>query len=114
MIDTLGSDTRKAAALELGPVDSRGDTVVSAINAAANWWKHSSEWPLTRAEELSANSARPAARTREIVSKSSESTDFPLSNLLAWLSKGDGSLALTELLPSLVQWRAEVEGFLGK
>jgi hypothetical protein len=93
----------KRSALACGPRHESGRTVAQVVNAAANHWKHQSEW------DWSVSHA-PRDATVEILSDVlgepvTESTCYVTSNILSRLLDPD-PLRLAGLLLQLDQWRA--------
>ncbi|AZZ97851.1 hypothetical protein [Pseudoalteromonas sp. R3] len=88
----------KGSAFIMGPRHHPDVTDVSAINAAANYWKHEAEWW----QELDKLSER-SQQTLEQVSLVSGSDHYRLSNLLYALSERQG-VRVAYLLPALSQW----------
>lgn len=89
-------------ARDLGPKSSKGIAVARLIHSAANYWKHEPEWHIWL-EELKPKSQK----TIDEILHGKESSDYPLSDLLAELC-GKNSLLLVNCLPYLKEWRAAV------
>lgn len=104
LVDTL-TPTRipKDQALKLGPATTKNVSVIAAVDAGANWWKHNAEWwPPGKVPSI-------GKRTFETVEGIVDgNTDYALSNLLAELL-GSPHLRLVNLIPCLVDWRAQVD-----
>ena len=99
--DTLTfSKITKSEAFALGPKHKSEISYVSAINAAANWWKHEAEWwkDLDKFTSQSKNTIKK-------VSNITETQWYPLSNLLHTLVNNTDN-RLLNLLPHLVEWRS--------
>lgn len=92
----------KDRAFDIGPRYSSQFTFVSAVNAAANWWKHSAEWYGISSQN------RKARKTQEIVIAIAGSEAYPLSNILAELLS-TSEIKLSALLPSLALWREAID-----
>ncbi|WP_100641522.1 hypothetical protein [Marinobacter salexigens] len=108
LTDTLTlTGVGKKRAFDLGPWHSENYTFVSVVNAAANWWKHSSEWFGKSVEN------GLATQTQKIVVETAGSLDYPLSNVLAKLLD-TSDITLSALLPNLVLWRSAVDQESGK
>ena len=108
LVDTLTfTGVSKAAAFNVGPI-TNGVNIVSALNAGANWWKHSAEWWSAGKVPTSGDGA--FSLVAGIVDGN---TDYALANLLAKLL-GSPRLKLVELIPHLVDWRAAVDRVRGK
>lgn len=92
----------KKTALELGPRYSSSYTFAQAINATANYWKHSAEW------NLEIELRKDAQRTIEVVSEIADANYYPLYNSLYALLRGS-DVTLCSLMPMLVLWRTSVD-----
>jgi len=88
--------------LSLGPAHRLGDPIVAVVNAAANYWKHSSEWgtPAERRIEEEREKTRKRLLNLGVDLKGS----YPLSCVLAELS-APGLYRFEDLLPFLIAWR---------
>lgn len=103
LVDTLTfTGLSKTAAFKVGPI-RKGANVISALNAGANWWKHSAEW--WSAGKVPASGEWTFKFVESIVDGS---TDYALANLLAELLDSSRP-KLVELVPLLIDWRAEVD-----
>jgi hypothetical protein len=101
--DTLTfSKVNKSEALTLGKKHESGVSFISAINAAANWWKHEAEW-WKDLDKLNPQSKSTVERVSNLI----ESPWYPLSNLLSVLVK-DKECRLLNVLPLLIEWRNAV------
>lgn len=101
--DTLTfSRVNKSDALTLGKKHESGVSIISAINAAANWWKHEAEW-WKDLEKLTPQSKSTVERVSNLI----ESHWYPLSNLLCVLLEGK-EYRLSNAIPLLVEWRNAV------
>lgn len=103
LTDTLAlTGISKSRAFDIGPRHTDVLTFVAVVNAAANWWKHSSEWV--------GQSVPPdlALTTIEIVIEIAGTEDYPLSSVLVELH-ASREIALSALLPKLVLWRSVVD-----
>ena len=91
---------KKSDALELGPKHRTGRTMIALVNAAANYWKHSSEWsfetPSSQAEQT----------LTVITSLGIDTTEdyYPLGNMLHRILAPHPA-RFSSLLPFLTQWR---------
>ncbi|ALU41591.1 hypothetical protein AT705_00835 [Pseudoalteromonas rubra] len=99
MVEAISfSKLEKGSAFVIGARHHPSVTDVSAINAAANYWKHEVEWW----QELDKLSKR-SERTLEQISLVSGSDHYRLSNLLYALSERQG-VRVAYLLPILRKW----------
>lgn len=94
------SKINKRDALALGPKHRTGLSMAQLVNAAANHWKHSSEWSL--------DAPKPqAAQTLEVISSLGVNTNdgsYPVANtLFQMLIPHQARFA--NLIPFLTQWR---------
>jgi len=89
-------------ARELGPRSIGGTPVAKLVHAAANYWKHSPEWPIWQLELT-----KHSQRTVDVMLNGRESADYPLADLLADLCKGK-PLQLIHCTPYLDDWRNAV------
>ncbi|MEZ8381426.1 hypothetical protein AB6C48_21600 [Vibrio splendidus] len=98
-VDTLLlTNIDKSVAYSLGPKVTDNVSLVSLVNASANWWKHEAEW--FGKNEL----PKQAESTLKRVLNISESHDYALTNVLVFLV-GDKRLAFSPLIPRLMEWR---------
>lgn len=99
LVDTLLlTNIDKSVAYSLGPKVTDNVSLISLINASANWWKHEAEW-------FGKNKLpKQAESTLKRVLNISESHDYALTNVLVFLLD-DKSLAFSPLLPKLIEWR---------
>jgi hypothetical protein len=86
----------KSRAYTLGPKLPGDIPFVSLVNACANWWKHEPEW--FNENELKDD----AIRTIKRVQKFTDSNDFALSNVLAYLT--NNGVRFTSLTPKIKEW----------
>ncbi len=90
---------KKHEALALGPKHRTGRSIAQLIDAAANHWKHSSEWslntPTTRAKQ-----------TLEVISSLGVNTNgsYPAANMLYEILAPHPA-RFANLIPFLTQWR---------
>lgn len=89
-------------ARELGPRSIEGIPVAKLVHAAANYWKHSPEWPIWQLELT-----KHSQRTVDVMLNGRESADYPLADLLTDLCKGK-PLQLIHCAPYLDDWRNAV------
>lgn len=99
----------RSEALRLPPNITEHVTLVAALNAGANFWKHRDEWGIRA--NVSRDTCSLSAQARQTIKMIEVLTpwdDYTLSNLLACLTPS-GELRLAELMPLLVRWRASVD-----
>lgn len=103
LTDTLTlTGISKRTAFELGPRYSKEHSVVMIINAAANWWKHESEW-------IGNHPNKQSQLTREVIMSITEyALDYPLSNVLSKLLQ-TSNITLSALKPKLIHWRKAID-----
>jgi hypothetical protein len=91
-------------ALAIPPDAGGGVSVVQAINAGANYWKHLDEWGLRNIVDRDINSLSCIARqTIETIECLTPWADYTCSNLLAKLN-GMSRVSLNLLLPLVTEW----------
>ncbi len=99
----------RCKALRLPPMITDSLTFVEALNAAANFWKHSEEWGIRNNVVRNVdNLCTSAQHTIKAMEKITAWDDYTLSNLLASLTPS-GKLHLVELVPKLIEWRASLD-----
>ena len=116
---TLGLiEIERSTALEVGPTHS-GKPIVTIINAAANYWKHSDDWSAISFTKIpESEMVRINVRDSEFLNKQQKETiltieavapwsDYTCANILASLTKTN-ELKLSELIPILDEWRNEL------
>ena len=104
----------KDVALSIPPIVQGKTTLVHAIHAGANYWKHQDEWKLIHVvfrdkEELS-KLARLTVQTIETITPWA---NYTCSNLLAALLPQE-PLELSLLLPKLKEWRRNLHDSYAK
>ena len=107
-------ESKKSDALALPP-DAGGEvSVVQAINAGANYWKHLDEWGLRNIVGRDIDSlSRIARQTIETIECLTPWADYTCSNLLAALT-GATDCSLSRLMPFVTQWRDNVSAHFGR
>lgn len=105
---------QKDVALSVPPIARGKTTLVHAINAGANYWKHQDEWRLVHVvfrdiDELG-KSAKLTVQTIETITPW---TDYTCSNLLAALLPQE-PLELSLLLEKLKEWRSNLHNSYAK
>lgn len=99
----------RSVALGLPPNIKPDLTLVTALNAGANFWKHMDEWGIRAVVVRDINSlSRQAQQTIRTIEALTPWDDYTLSNLVACLTPSS-KLRLTELIPQLVVWRDAVD-----
>lgn len=99
----------RSVALRLPPNINADLTLVTALNAGANFWKHRDEWGLRAVVVRDINSlGSQAQQTIKTIEALTPWDDYTLSNLVACLTPSS-ELRLTELIPQLVLWRDAVD-----
>lgn len=97
--------TTKSDALAMPPDAGGGVSVVQAIDAGANYWKHLDEWGLRNIVVRDIESLSSIARkTIETIECLTPWEDYTCSNLLAKLT-GTSRVSLSNLLPLVTEWR---------
>jgi hypothetical protein len=92
----------KAGALSVGPDHSAGRTVVSIVNAAANYWKHYNEWHFDK-----------SPKRRIAIEEAFEDvgfpvgTEYPLSGILAELSV-PAAASFAAVMRLLENWKSRL------
>lgn len=89
---------KKHDAFSLGPIHSTNASSISIINAAANWWKHESEWH--RLGEVPKN----GERTYKTIMDISNQHDYALSNVLASFSESKNLSFSESIIPCMEEW----------
>jgi hypothetical protein len=91
-------------AFNVPPMLHGGLSLVAAINAAANYWKHVEEWfeILNKSDDSDLN--RNALKTLQQIESVTPWEDYTCANLLAALLDGQ-ELELSRLLPPIAEWR---------
>lgn len=98
-----GLGVEKSKALPCGPVHACGDTIVSIVNHAANYWKHGDEWALGKSEKQQGKTQDGL----EAVLADFEH-GYPLTVILARLLSPSEPWRFRLLLPFLIGWRDAV------
>jgi hypothetical protein len=92
---TYGFSLDKSTALAMPPTHPGGKTIAQIVNAVANTWKHSDEWP--------PDEPTPRARpTIDVIETVTPFNEYAACSLLHCLT---GSTSLMGLLPMLEEWR---------
>jgi hypothetical protein len=102
-----GSFARKninrRAALDLGPKHRCGVTFAALVNAAANHWKHHTEWDEQKGANLRAEQTAVPLETLGVNLRQ----PYVLANILHELLRPHAS-RFQQLIPFLTRWRDEV------
>lgn len=93
----------KKQALSCGPVHACGDTIVSIVNHAANYWKHGDEWLLGKSEKQQVKTQDGL----EAILSDFES-GYALTVILARLISPLEPWRFKHLLPMLASWRDDM------
>lgn len=105
---TARADVERRQALDAGPRLNGGSTVVSIINAAANAWKHESEWLEEGQRSLNDGREEPENRRRDQaldalgLALGEYDWEYKFANTLYALC---GEVAFSPLMSHLTQWR---------
>lgn len=91
----------------LPPATARGISVVAAINAGANYWKHMEEWFEDLGRSADAELKGSALNTLRQLEAITPWREYTCSNLLAILLDGE-DLKLSLLLPRIEEWRSNI------
>jgi hypothetical protein len=93
----------KVQALSLAPFLTSGVPFVTAVNAAANYWKHHSEWGNVSKRRKESEGEK---RTKQILFRLGykSNTNYVVANILHDLTRSN----MQALLPFLVEWRNNV------
>lgn len=106
-------DVNKWDALKFGSKVNNKLTVIEALNAGVNYWKHQEEWGLENIILRNIeNLSKPAQRTIETIEIITPWADYTCSNILATLL-GEKKLELITLLPFLEEWRNHLDQEFG-
>ncbi len=110
----------KEHALSIGPYHKGGKTLASLLNAAANYWKHESEWPIATFEEAAGEKTMVAVsmhdtnaltdharKTILAIETATSWSNYTCANLLFELTGPD--FRLTSLIPILEDWRQQLD-----
>lgn len=95
------------------PPDAAGGvSVVQAINAGANYWKHLDEWGLRTIVNRDIENLSPMARqTIYTIASVTPWADYTCSDLLTVLTGGSEGI-LCRLLPLVTEWRDNLDEFV--
>ncbi|GAB1624061.1 hypothetical protein AAOGI_41110 [Agarivorans albus] len=99
----------KSKALDLGDTYHEGSTIVSIINATANYWKHQDEWGLTNIVFKDTSKLKGMAKkTVKTIEEVTPWDDYTCTNVIAGLTSV-GNIKLSPLIPILTGWRSEID-----
>lgn len=96
-----------ADAFAVPPMATNELSLVAAINAGANYWKHMEEWLETLNKTADAELKGNALKTLQQLETITPWAEYSCANLLAALLDGQ-PLELSRLLPGIEIWRANV------
>lgn len=88
----------KSDAYGFGPTHSSGQSIISIINACANYWKHEAEWV------GAAGVPKQGTKTYNQVTDVSDSDWYKLSNVLSSLCGGE-KCSFNSLIPYIRDWQ---------
>lgn len=91
-------------AFNVPPMLQDGLSLVTAINAGANYWKHVEEWIETLNKSDDADLKGSALKTLQRIETVTPWEEYTCANLLAALLDGQ-ALELSHLLPAIAEWR---------
>jgi len=95
---------KQHAAYEVLPHVNETLTFAQALNAAANFWKHSEEWHEILGKSGADGLSAQALKTLSTLEKATPWDCYTCANLL-WILVKSKELELSNLLPLLVEWR---------
>lgn len=98
----IGMKPDKKEAFILGTTHLSGVSSIWIINAAANWWKHESEW--FKNKKIPKN----GERTIEIIMDISNQHEYALSNVLASFSESKDLSFIRDIIPHVEKWTKEI------
>jgi len=107
-LDVLeGRDINRGLAYTLGPKHNSGKSIVSLISCLANWWKHTSEW---QHYVFDGEQPKIGHKARQTIDSVLSIAKYPYVFSTGLVSlKVDGKIEVSSLIPSLIQWRKEVQ-----
>ncbi|WP_313538535.1 hypothetical protein [Sphingomonas sp.] len=91
-------------AFNVPPMLQGGLSLVAAVNAAANYWKHVEEWIETLNRSNDADLQASALKTLQRIENVTPWEEYTCANLLAVFLDGQ-PLELSRLLPTISEWR---------
>ncbi|WP_370980429.1 hypothetical protein [Agaribacterium sp. ZY112] len=102
------SGLSKKNALNQGRRLCEGTTLVSIINATANYWKHEDEWGLRNIVTRDKSQLKDMPKNTVLtIEKVTPWADYTCSNVVAGLTE-KGNIRLLPLIPVLTEWRNEI------
>ena len=99
-----GKGIKKRVALDLGPKHRCGETFAALVNAAANHWKHCTEWDGPKVDRARADQTSESLRCLGINVEQS----YVLANALHEILRPHPA-RFRHLIPFLEQWRDDVQ-----
>ena len=99
-----GTGIGQKEALSMPPIVNSTLTFAEALNAGANYWKHSEEWFETLYKPENVSLKGNALATLKALNKVTPWEDYTCSNLLAILGN-EKELELSSLLLGIAEWR---------
>lgn len=100
-----------SAAFLVPPMVQGGLSMVAAVNAGANYWKHMEEWNEVLSKADGSDLKGNALRTLQQVETVTPWEEYTCANLLAVLVDGQ-TLELSHLLSAIAEWRRNLLGSL--
>ncbi len=94
----------KKDVLSKGPKYKDGKTFSEIVNASANYWKHSSEWPL---DKNCRDKDKRIKAIEAILRSFSDNDDYPLVNILSELSHTE-KRQFNAVFKKILEWRNEL------
>ncbi len=102
------SGLSKKNALNQGRRFCEESTVVSIINATANYWKHEDEWGLRNIVLRDKSQLKDMPKNTVLtIEKVTPWADYTCTNVIAGLTE-KGNIQLSPLIPVLTEWRNEI------
>jgi hypothetical protein len=99
----------KSEALKIPPLIGQGLSLMAAINAGANYWKHQEEWGLKAVVEKDIDALKKQAKDTVLtIEKIVPWADYTCSNLLAALLDDSSRIELSPLLPRVLEWENNI------
>ncbi|MEJ6121904.1 hypothetical protein MT390_08460 [Vibrio sp. 2-Bac 85] len=98
----IGISPDKKEAYALGTTHSSGVSSIWIINAAANWWKHETEWFKNK------KIPKSGEWTVEIIMDISNQYEYALSTVLASFSESKELSFINNIIPHVQNWTKEI------
>ena len=97
-------EKKKKDVLSKGPKHKDGKTFSEIVNASANYWKHSSEWPL---DKNCRDKDKRIKAIEAILRSFSDNGGYPLVNILSELSHTEKG-QFNAVFKKILEWRNEL------